>query len=77
MGDGARIAYRIEGSHHMPALILSNSIATTLRMWDRQVPRLTERFCVVRYDMRGHGASSAPAGAYSLDRLGPDARRTQ
>ncbi|TPI12052.1 alpha/beta fold hydrolase [Mesorhizobium sp. B4-1-3] len=71
-GDGARIAYRLDGSEDRPVLMLSNSIATTFHMWDGQVPKLAQSFRVLRYDFRGHGGSDAPAGAYSLDRLGRD-----
>lgn len=71
-GDGCRIAYRLDGEAGRPILILSNSIATTLRMWDDQVGVLSEQFQVLRYDTRGHGCSDAPVGAYSLDRLGRD-----
>ncbi len=71
-GDGVRLAYRVDGAADKPVLVLSNSIATDLGMWDRQVPELAEHFHVVRYDMRGHGESGVPAGAYSLDRLGRD-----
>ncbi|MFX8164539.1 alpha/beta fold hydrolase, partial [Acinetobacter baumannii] len=41
-------------------------------MWDVTVPQLAEHFHVLRYDARGHGASDAPTGLYSLDRLGRD-----
>lgn len=71
-GDGTRIAYRIDGEPGKPVLVLSNSIGTTLRMWDAQVEALSRHFRVLRYDTRGHGASGVPAGAYSLDRLGRD-----
>ncbi|MFB9979847.1 3-oxoadipate enol-lactonase [Mesorhizobium kowhaii] len=71
-GDGTRIVYRIDGDAGKPVLVLSNSIATTLHMWDRQVGELSKHFRVLRYDFRGHGGSSVPAGAYSLDRLGRD-----
>jgi 3-oxoadipate enol-lactonase len=71
-GDGVRMAYRIDGAAGRPVLLLSNSIGTTLHMWDRQIDELARRYRVVRYDMRGHGASGVPAGAYSLDRLGRD-----
>ena len=37
-GDGCRIAYRIEGPDDRPVLVLSNSIATNLHMWDGTVP---------------------------------------
>lgn len=71
-GDGTRIAYRIDGSPGHPPLVLSNSIGTSLAMWDTIVAPLTDHFRVVRYDTRGHGGSDAPSGAYSLDRLGAD-----
>jgi pimeloyl-ACP methyl ester carboxylesterase len=72
VGDGCRLAYRFDGDADRPVLILSNSIATDHRMWDRQIAELTKPFRVLRYDTRGHGGSDAPAGAYSLDRLGRD-----
>ncbi|WP_266157047.1 3-oxoadipate enol-lactonase [Dyella silvatica] len=71
-GDGCRLAYRLDGDDTKPALVLSNSIGTTLHMWDGQIAALTEHFRVLRYDARGHGESDAPAGAYSMDRLGRD-----
>ncbi|MET2832611.1 alpha/beta fold hydrolase [Mesorhizobium shangrilense] len=72
IGDGTRIAYRFDGDAGKPVLVLSNSIATTLHMWDGQVGELSKHFRVLRYDFRGHGGSSTPVGAYSLDRLGRD-----
>ena len=72
MGDGCRIAYRLDGDPTLPPLVLSNSIATTLHMWDDQVGELVQDFCVLRFDTRGHGLSDAPNGAYSIDRLGRD-----
>ena len=71
-GDGTRIGYRLDGDAAKPVLVLSNSIATTFHMWDGQVEAFTRHFRVLRYDFRGHGASSSPPGAYSLDRLGRD-----
>lgn len=71
--DGSRIAYRFDGPAERPVLVLSNSIGTTLDMWQAQIEGLTRHFRVLRYDMRGHGASEVPAGAYSIDRLGRDA----
>ncbi|WP_313625807.1 3-oxoadipate enol-lactonase [Achromobacter sp.] len=71
-GDGVRIAYRYDGDSALPVLVLSNSIGTTLHMWDDQIPALSRAFRVLRYDTRGHGASGVPQGPYSLDRLGRD-----
>lgn len=71
-GDGCRIAYRFDGAEDRPVLVMSNSIATNLHMWDGQVGVLSRAFRVLRYDFRGHGGSDVPAGAYSVDRLGRD-----
>ena len=70
--DGIRIAYRLDGNADRPVLLLSNSIATDLHMWDGQIAHFHRHFNVLRYDARGHGASDAPSGAYSFDRLGRD-----
>ncbi|WP_315808699.1 3-oxoadipate enol-lactonase [Pseudomonas sp. C9-3] len=70
--DNARIAYRLDGAAGLPLLVLSNSIGTDLHMWDGQTAALSEHFRVLRYDARGHGASSVPPGPYSLARLGED-----
>lgn len=72
-GDGCRIAWRMEGKAGAPVLMLSNSLGTSLAMWDGQIPAFASHMRVLRYDTRGHGASSVPAGDYGLDRLGRDA----
>ncbi|WP_075791781.1 alpha/beta fold hydrolase [Massilia putida] len=72
LGDGTPLAYRLDGGAADPVLILSNSIATDHTMWDDNVDAFARHFRVLRYDMRGHGGSGAPAGAYSIDRLGRD-----
>lgn len=65
--------YRLEGPVDAPLLLLSNSLGTTLEMWDAQVPAFSEHFRVLRYDTRGHGGSSVTPGPYSIDQLGRDA----
>jgi 3-oxoadipate enol-lactonase len=62
----------VEGPADAPALVLSNSLGTTLEMWGPQLPSLGERFLVVRYDRRGHGRSAVPPGPYSVADLGND-----
>jgi len=71
--DGAKIYCKVDGEPGKPALLLSNSLGTNLGMWDDQVPVFAEHFRIIRYDSRGHGKSSAPAGDYTMDRLGKDA----
>ncbi len=63
----------VDGPRDAPVVMLSNSLAANLRMWEPQMPALTQRFRVIRYDSRGHGESVADPGAYTIERLGRDA----
>jgi 3-oxoadipate enol-lactonase len=71
--NGIAINYRIDGSERAPCIVFSNSLATSLSMWDEQAVALQERFRVIRYDQRGHGETEAPAGRYAFDTLLDDA----
>src|SRR5688572_15316206 len=71
-GD-ATISYEVDGDPAAPVLLLINSIGSTRDMWARQMPAFTSAWRVIRYDARGHGASSVPRGPYTLDQLGRDA----
>jgi 3-oxoadipate enol-lactonase len=70
---GAALNYCVEGDVQKPALLLSHPLGANLRVWDGLMPDLLGRFRVIRADTRGHGASGAPPGPTSLDRLGGDA----
>jgi 3-oxoadipate enol-lactonase / 4-carboxymuconolactone decarboxylase len=67
-----RMFYRLQGNAGRPVLILSHSIGTDQSMWDSQVADLLPHFQVLRYDTRGHGASDAPGGEYTVAMLGGD-----
>lgn len=68
----AQVHAVVTGRPDGPAVVLSNSLGSTHRMWDSQVAALEERFRVVRYDTRGHGDSPVPPGPYSIDELADD-----
>lgn len=71
--NGIQLYHEISGREDGPTLLLSNSLASNLRMWDPQMPAVESRFRVVRYDSRGHGRSDAPTGAYTIEMLAADA----
>src|SRR5918994_1359850 len=75
MSDDAvvELNYVLEGPEDAPVLVLSNSLGSTLGMWDDQAPALRERFRLLRYDQRGHGGSPVPSGPYKIEDLGRDA----
>jgi 3-oxoadipate enol-lactonase / 4-carboxymuconolactone decarboxylase len=68
----SRVFYRLEGSAGRPVLILSHSIGTDQSLWNLQVNDLLPHFQVLRYDIRGHGASDSPQGEYAVEMLGSD-----
>jgi 3-oxoadipate enol-lactonase len=71
--NGVRIAYRIDGSPDAarPWLVFSHSLACDHSMWDPQVAAFAD-YRILRFDTRGHGASSAPPGDYTLEMLAED-----
>jgi 3-oxoadipate enol-lactonase len=66
------VDHDVLGRDDGPVVVLSNSLGSTTRMWDGQVPALAENLRVVRYDHRGHGRSPVPPGPYELADLGGD-----
>lgn len=68
----ARLNHRLDGPPEAPAIVLTGSLGTDLSMWDPQIGALAERFCPVRYDLRGHGRSEVPPGPYSIAELAGD-----
>ena len=58
--NGTRLHYEVAGSG--PTLVLVHGGAMDMRMWDDQMGPFTQRYRVVRYDVRGHGRSALPSG---------------
>ena len=74
---GQRLHYRVDGPARVdgsdaPVLVLSHSLGADLSMWDAQVPILSQRHRLVRYDARGHGASPTSPAPFGVERLGQD-----
>ncbi|WP_405404391.1 alpha/beta fold hydrolase [Paracoccus sp. Ld10] len=63
------LSIRIDGDADKPWIVLSNSLATDLHMWDDQIALLSQTHRIVRYDTRGHGQSGVPDGPYDFDML--------
>jgi pimeloyl-ACP methyl ester carboxylesterase len=59
----ADLYYEMAGSG--PWLVLLHAGGMDARMWDDHMDAFTREHRVLRYDMRGHGRSSFPAGRFS------------
>jgi 3-oxoadipate enol-lactonase len=60
------------GPQDAGVVVLSNSLGTTLAMWEPQAAALARGHRVLRYDLRGHGRSPVPEAPYSIADLGSD-----
>jgi len=69
---GIEVNYELHGKEGAPWLVLSHSLACSVRMWDPQIAALEDRYRILAYDTRGHGASEATKGAYTLELLADD-----
>src|SRR5688572_13427892 len=46
-------------------LVFIHAFSVDRRMWDAQVTAFEEQHRLIRYDLRGHGRSAAPATPYA------------
>jgi 3-oxoadipate enol-lactonase/4-carboxymuconolactone decarboxylase len=69
---GIRQFYRLDGNDDKPVVMLGHSLGTDHSLWDRQAEDLLPFFRVLRYDVRGHGASEATPGDYNIEMLSRD-----
>lgn len=73
--NGITLNARIDGSapDGAPWMVFSNSLASSILMWDAQAEAFGSRFGILRYDQRGHGQSDAPAsGVTDFEELSAD-----
>jgi 3-oxoadipate enol-lactonase len=70
---GERFNVRLEGDESKPFLALAHQLGGSLAVWEPLMPALFEHFRVLRWDSRGHGASVANEGPYSIAQLARDA----
>ena len=76
VGDGGvRLSVRLHDAPTpaAPGLLLHHGLASSQRIWDGVLPRLTRRFRVVTFDARGHGLSGKPNRGYGFAHVVADA----
>jgi len=71
--NGVEIAYRLDGPSDGHVVLMANSLMSDCSMWDWNVPALTDRYRVLRFDKRGHGGSETTPAPYSIAKLADDA----
>lgn len=72
LSAGLQIHWESVGRPDSPTLVLLNSIGTDTSLWEQLVPRLAQRFRVIRIDTRGHGRSEVATEDATLAELAED-----
>ena len=75
MSEAIDCAMTVEGDG--PPLILVHGIGAARDTWRYLIPKLRDRFTVISYDLRGHGASPMPTIPFELDALVADLERVR
>lgn len=71
--NGINMHYELTGPASAPVVMLSHCLAGSMGIWDFQIRALKQQYRVLRYDLRGHGITSAPDNDYSMEMLAADA----
>lgn len=68
--DGTRLYYDERGVG--PPLLFIHGLGSSSRDWFEQVPHFSDRYRVLRVDLRGHGRSERPPGPYHIAQFARD-----
>ena len=69
--NGLDVFYEARGTGD--SVLLVHGLGSSTEDWEPQVDALARAFTVVAYDVRGHGRTGKPAGAYSVSQFAADA----
>jgi (E)-2-((N-methylformamido)methylene)succinate hydrolase len=71
--NGIGLRCLVEGNGE--TLVLIHGVGSRLETWDGVAARLSDRFRIVRYDLRGHGESEKTPGPYRTEDFAEDLRQ--
>jgi len=69
------VAYRLDGPPDAPLVLLAHGLLTSHAIWGAFAAALRGRWRLLRYDLRGHGATTATPAPYAIATLAHDAVR--
>lgn len=68
--EGSNICYSDQGEGDV--IVLLHGFCGSAEYWEKVIPGLTAHYRVIAPDLRGHGASDAPLGAYTIEQMADD-----
>ncbi|WNS42991.1 alpha/beta fold hydrolase [Paenibacillus sp. MMS20-IR301] len=68
--DGSNICYSDQGKGEV--IVLLHGFCGSAEYWEKVIPGLAAQYRVIAPDLRGHGSSDAPLGAYTIEQMADD-----
>ncbi|MDQ0196172.1 alpha/beta fold hydrolase [Paenibacillus wynnii] len=68
--EGTNIGYSDQGDGEV--VVLLHGFCGSAQYWEKVAPLLSGSYRVIAPDLRGHGTSDAPKGAYTIDQMADD-----
>lgn len=68
--EGSNICYSDQGKGDV--IVLLHGFCGSAEYWEKVIPGLVKHYRVIAPDLRGHGASEAPLGAYTIEQMADD-----
>ncbi|OBZ16241.1 alpha/beta hydrolase [Bacillus sp. FJAT-27264] len=68
--EGSTICYSDQGKGEV--IVLLHGFCGSAEYWEKVIPRLSSSYRVIAPDLRGHGESDAPLGAYTIESMSGD-----
>lgn len=68
--NGTTIAYQEQGEGE--TVVLLHGFCGSSAYWEKVLPLLAEQYRVICPDLRGHGSTDAPMGAYTIEQMADD-----
>lgn len=68
--EGSNICYSDQGKGEV--IVLLHGFCGSAEYWEKVIPELIKDYRVIAPDLRGHGASDAPLGAYTIEQMADD-----
>lgn len=70
--NGVALHYTLDGPAGAPVITFAHALSLDLRSFDPQVPAFSDRYRVLRLDLRGHGYTDRNGGPFSMEDLADD-----
>jgi 3-oxoadipate enol-lactonase len=64
--ESSEVAYAVSGNPQGPRVVLIHGLFLNSDCWENQLPVLEKEYCVLRFDLYGHGRSTKPGKRFTV-----------